>query len=128
MKTFITLSTAIILSGCAATASSTKHANAPTSLPYTGPVCLLTSPVAPDVKNVYVGEIEASKEWYGGTDELLPLIADEARKLGSNAVINVKVGQKIGLWAWARPTGSGKAIKIEDFKSFNCQASGGTLY
>jgi len=128
MKTLITLSTAIILSGCAATASSTKHANTSTSLPYTGPVCLLTSPVAPDVKHSPIGEIEASKQWYGGTDELLPLIADEARKLGANTVIRVKVGQRIGGLAWARPVGSGQAIKIEDFKAFNCQSSGGTLY
>lgn len=128
MKTFIALSIAIALTGCAATSSSTKSATAPAAGPYTGPVCLLTSPVAPDVKHSYVGEIEAGKQWYGGTDELLPLIADEARKLGSNAVISVKVGQTLGLWAWARPVGSGKAIKIEDFKAFNCQSSGGTLY
>lgn len=128
MKTFIALSIALALTGCAATSSSTKSATAPAAGPYTGPVCLLTSPVAPEVKHSVFGDIEASKQWYGGTDELLPLIADEARKLGANTVIRVKVGQRIGGLAWARPVGSGQAIKIEDFKAFNCQSSGGTLY
>lgn len=119
---------AALLSGCGTMSSSTPAKDgASASLAYDGPVCIMEAPVSSDVAHTVIGKVEASKQWYGSQAELVPYLADEARKLGANAVVKVKISQEIGLWAWARPVGSGQAIKIADFKGFNCKDAGGLM-
>jgi len=119
---------AAFLVGCGTTSSSKPApASSAATEAYTGPVCLMEAPLSPDVKHRVIGDVEASKQWYGHQSELVPHLADEARKLGANAVVKIKLSQQIGLWAWARPVGSGEAIQIDDFKAFNCKDAGGLM-
>jgi len=124
----VLLLAAAALAGCGTTSTSTPNAKTGAAAPaYAGPVCVMEAPLSPDTKHSVIGEVEASKQWYGHQAELVPHLADEARKLGANAVVKVKLSQQIGLWAWARPVGSGEAISIADFKAFSCKDAGGVL-
>lgn len=117
-----------VLVGCGTTSSSKSvEQTGANAAAYAGPVCMMEAPLSPDVKHRVIGEVEASKQWYGNQAELVPHLADEARKLGGNAVVKIKLSQQIGLWAWARPVGSGEAIHIADFKAFNCRDAGGVM-
>jgi uncharacterized protein YbjQ (UPF0145 family) len=71
--------------------------------------------------------VEGSKEFYGSVSEILPAMADEARRMGADAIVNLTTGQRIGLFAWARPVGSGTAIKIANKSDPNCLSAGGEI-
>jgi len=65
------------------------------------PVCMLRSALPANIQLTVLGQVEGSKEFYGSVNEILPLMADEARKMGADAVINLDTHQRIGLFAWA---------------------------
>ena len=79
------------------------------------------------VSYTVIGQANSSKRTYGTVSELIPLMADDARASGADAIINLKTGQKLGAFAWARPVGTGLAVKIENKAAFNCIANGGEL-
>lgn len=95
--------------------------------PHAGQVCMLRSPLPEGVKHKVVGNINSSKQTYGSVNELLPLMAADARAIGADTVINLNTGQKMGAWAWARPVGTGVAVKLDNPASFNCASAGGEL-
>jgi hypothetical protein len=123
----IVLVAGIALAGCAARATHRGNVSEEVNSPRSGPVCLLKSPLPESVRHKVIGQIDAGKRWYGGTGALMPLMADEGRKLGADAVVNIRSGQKIGLFAWATPYAYGTAVKIEDAKELNCLSLGGEL-
>lgn len=43
-------------------------------------------------------------------------MADRARELGANAVIQVKTWHQPSGFSWAAPHGSGQAVRIKDVK------------
>lgn len=47
------------------------------------PVCMLRSALPANIQLTVLGQVEGSKEFYGSVNEILPLMADEARKNGS---------------------------------------------
>lgn len=128
MRTLILLALCGTLAACAAR-STVKLADpqAARLASHAGQVCMLRSPLPGDVKYKVVGNINSAKQTYGSVNELLPLMAADARQVGADAVINLNTGQKIGAWAWARPVGTGTAVKLENREAFNCVASGGEL-
>ncbi|MCE3605807.1 hypothetical protein LXA47_19680 [Massilia sp. P8910] len=79
------------------------------------------------VSYTVIGQANSSKRTYGTVSELMPLMADDARAAGADAIINLKTGQKMGAFAWARPIGTGLAVKISNKAEFNCIANGGEL-
>jgi len=91
------------------------------------PVCMLKSPLPSSIKYSIVGKISASKNFYGSVEGLLPLMAQDARRMGADAIIHMETGQKIGPISWARPVGSGIAVRIENKADLNCVALGGFL-
>lgn len=117
----------VLLAGCAPTSKAVRVTEGQASQARTGPVCFLKSPMPANVKHRVLGEVSSSKEFYGSVNEILPLMAEEARKMGADAVVNVNTGQKIGLWAWARPVGTGMAVKLEKPSDLNCKALGGEM-
>lgn len=127
MKKLIIVAGSIVLAGCAARATNRPLATEEVAAARTGPVCLLQSPLPETVKHKVVGQIDASKRWYGGTGALMPLMADEGRKLGADAVVNIRSGQRIGLFAWATPYAYGTAVKVDDPKALNCLGLGGEM-
>jgi hypothetical protein len=61
-----------------------------------------------------IGTIEVGKVWYGSSDNVLTSMADRARELGANAVIQVKTWHQPSGFSWAAPHGSGEAVRIKD--------------
>lgn len=128
MRTLSVLALCATLAACAAKSNvRLSDTSAPKLAPYAGQVCLLRSPPPADVKYKVVGAINSSKQTYGSVNELLPLMAADARAIGADAIINLNTGQKMGAWAWARPVGTGTAVKLENRDSFNCAGVGGEL-
>lgn len=116
----------VMLAGCAARSSSYVPSGATAAgAAFTGPVCLLQAPLPEGTKHTVMGVVQGSKGWYGSTNELMPVMADEARKLGANAIIKIEAGQRMGVIAVVRPTGSGTAVKTDP--PVDCIALGGTL-
>ena len=128
MRTFILLALCGTLAACAAR-STVKLADpqAVKLAAHSGQVCLLRSPLPANVKFKVIGAIDSSKQTYGSVNELLPLMAADARAIGADTVINLNTGQRIGAWAWARPVRTGTAVKLDDGASFNCVSAGGEL-
>jgi hypothetical protein len=120
---------ALLLGGCAAR-SHTKLAGggiAPSN-PHGEPVCLVRAPLPSSIEYTVIGEVKGGKRFYGSFSEVLAVMADEARRVGADAVIALKTETDVNAIAWARPVGNGKAIKLKDKSSFDCKQNGGTLY
>ncbi|WP_224981589.1 hypothetical protein [Geomonas agri] len=60
-----------------------------------------------------ISSVEVGKVWYGSSDSVLTSIADRARELGANVVIQVKTWHQPSGWSWAAPHGSGQAVRID---------------
>jgi hypothetical protein len=115
----------IILTGCASRAV-TKLADKSRPIPaHHEPVCLIRAPLSSDIKYTVIGELDGSKRTYGSVSEIIPVMADEARSVGADAIINLKTGQSFSPLAWSRPVGSGLAIKLDKREGFDCQAKNG---
>ena len=115
----------LLVAGCAAQSSGVVAEK--TAASHDQQVCLLKTAMPASVKHRVVGAVESSKEWYGSQTELYPLMADEARRLGADVVANMTTAHKIGMLAWARPVGSGSAVKLDNRRDLNCAAWGGEL-
>ena len=126
MRTIV-VALAVMLGGCAAQSTGVVSDTTQPVIRHSDPVCFLKSPMPEGVKYTSLGSVEGSKEFYGSVNEILPLMAEEARKMGADAVINFWTGPRIGLWAWARPIGTGTAVKLADKSALNCVAAGGEL-
>jgi hypothetical protein len=124
MRTLLAASFAAFLAGCAAQPPAVTERSAAS---HDQPVCLLKTAMPASVKHRVVGTVESSKEWYGSQTELYPMLADEARKVGADVVAGMTTAHRIGMFAWARPVGSGSAVKLESRKDLNCAAWGGEL-
>ena len=117
-----------LLTACAARSTVKLSEGMAEKIPaHAGPVCMLKSPLPTGVSYSILGQIDSSKRTYGSVSELLPLMAADARSIGADAIVNLNTGQKFGLLAWARPVGTGTAVKLKDAGSFNCLAMGGEL-
>ncbi len=128
-----------LLGGCATShsvpatqATAAPAASAPpASTQYAVPenaVCMIKGSLPANIRFAVVGSVEGSKEFYGSVNEILPLMAEEARKLGGDVIINLETHQRMGLWAWARPVGTGTAVKLANKNDLNCLAAGGTFH
>lgn len=62
----------------------------------------------------FVSVIDVGKIWYGGSTSVLVSMADRARQLGADAVIDVRTWHQPSGFSWAAPHGSGKAIKFKN--------------
>jgi hypothetical protein len=57
--------------------------------------------------------IEVGKIWYGSSKNVEISMADRARELGANAVIQVKTWHQPSGFSWAAPHGSGVAVRVD---------------
>lgn len=60
-----------------------------------------------------ISPIDVGRTWYGSSDSVLEMMADRARELGANAVIQVATWHQPSGFSWAAPHGSGQAIRID---------------
>jgi len=119
---------ALVLAGCAAKSTTKLVSKTQESFPrHREPVCMLRSPLPSNIGYTAIGEVRGGKQTYGSINEVLPVMADEAREIGADAIINLQTSHKMGAWAWARPTGSGIGVKLNDKSSFSCASHGGEL-
>lgn len=119
---------ACVVAGCAAPSATTVSSNKTQSAAaHNQPVCLLKTGLPANVGHTVLGPIEGSKEFYGSVTEIIPLMAQEARNIGADAIVNMNTGHKIGMWAWSRPYGTGTAVKLNRKSDLNCAALGGEM-
>lgn len=115
-----------ILSGCTSTSSSST-AYLPEDKRFVGRVYLVTSQVPEELGYEVIGNIKANaRQGYDSVETLYPLLAEEARKVGANAIINVKGGRTVAAFSWAAPFVGGTAIKIDETE--NLVKFGGQYY
>ncbi len=129
MKGLVIICVVALLSGCGIRAKSIVDRRATIYAPNNGSICLLAGSPPSDIKYEVVGRVVATKKSYGSSEELLPAMAYEARKLGADAIINLQAGQRFKgplPWRITSPTGDGTAIKIlSDSPPINCSHAGG---
>lgn len=105
----------ILVSGCVAgtyqRTSTTYPPQASTYPPHTRPVFVTKASLPADTFEA-IADLEESKGWYGSTDNTQQALADRARELGADAVLNMKSWHAPSAGAWASPYSSGKAVKL----------------
>lgn len=133
MKPTAILLVCVALSGCAGVKTKTEliAGRGAAVTPRMGPVCLLAGALPDGVEVVAIGKIKATKGTYGGTDNLMKPMADEARRVGADAIINLQADQRFKgplPWRYNAPTGIGTAVHFVDQAApFDCTGNGGKL-
>jgi uncharacterized protein YbjQ (UPF0145 family) len=87
----------------------------------------LRAPLPENIEYRILGSIKASNRSYGTMSEVLAVMAEDARKIGADAVVNVNTRFRVGAWAWARPIADGTAVSISNKEDFDCVKLGGEL-
>lgn len=109
----VSLLVLLTATGCAPTVSSTLKEDA--KEPFTEEVKVSQQALPPRVDYEVIGTVKAnSSTGYSGPEALYPLIADEARKIGANAVMSAQGGRSPSTWSWAAPFVEGTAVWVED--------------
>jgi len=124
---------ALFLAGCSAhspfilenTTDSTPVQN---TFPASQDKVFITSQSLPASSYVSVSRIDVGKIWYGSADGVLDSLADRARELGANAVIETKTWHQPAGFAWAAPEGSGLAVRVADIKSLETSGVQGSWH
>ena len=100
-------------SGCSTTSSST--ALGPTGPAWYGPILVSPAAVPSGIEYKVIGSVQADAQiGYESVASFYPLLAAEAKKLGANAVVNVKGGRRVTAFSWSAAYVSGIAVKVED--------------
>ncbi|MGP9634883.1 hypothetical protein ACT3R7_17650 [Halomonas sp. AOP43-A1-21] len=109
-----TLAVLACLTGCASVSSSSAPAISQENWT-TDPVYVTTSTVPTNIGYEVVGHVKANaRTGYDSVETLYPLLVQEARKVGANAVVGVKGGRSPSAFSWAAPFTSGTAIRIDN--------------
>lgn len=61
--------------------------------------------------------IDVGKIWYGSSENVLISMADRARELGANGIIQAKTWKQPSGFSWAAPHGSGQAVRVRDINA-----------
>lgn len=93
--------------------------------PHNNRVWVMTASMPATAKYEVLGQLEVGKVWYGSSDNVLNSLADGARQLGADAVVEVKTWHQVSGWSWSAPHGSGEAIKVMDPASVDFPSLGG---
>lgn len=76
---------------------------------------LVTSKALPAEGDFEVlGRIDVESQWFGSTGKARKLLAEKARTMGGNAVVESRVWQAPAFPAIVAPHGSGVAVRIKD--------------
>jgi len=82
---------------------------------WTGPVFMTAGTIPAGIEYKVVGTVKADhRVGYSSATTLHPLLADEARRLGANAIIHVKGGRRVTAWSWSAAYTGGTAIRVAD--------------
>jgi hypothetical protein len=61
-----------------------------------------------------IGQLDVGTAWYGDLKSSEKALADRARSVGADAVIDMKLWHQPQGFSWAAPQGSGVAVKLTD--------------
>lgn len=125
-KILSALACVVMMTGCAAHSPFILKTTAdvhPTATkqyaPQGGPVLVVRGPLPSSIQYEPIALIDVGKVWYGGADNVLQDMANQARQLGADAVINVRTWRQPSGFAWAAPHGKGQAVKLINRPSDN---------
>lgn len=108
-----------LLSGCASVSSSTAT-YLPESEQTEGEVFITQSELGEKIQYEKIGDVKANaRQGYDNVESLYPMLAEEAKKVGANAVINVYGGRTVSAFSWAAPYTGGTAVKVENPQKLN---------
>lgn len=131
MKNAIILA-AVLLAGCSAhnpfiiTDTEDVSAVSQNRYPAHSNKVLITPQTLPQSEKIEVLEtIEVGKVWYGSSKNVAFSLAERARAIGADAVIEYKTWNQPSGFSWSAPHGSGKAIKILDASSIDISSIAG---
>jgi len=68
-----------------------------------------------------LAKIDVGKATYGTYDYVYENMADSAREIGADAVVDVETWMQPGGWGWSTPHGRGVAVKITEAESVDLQ-------
>lgn len=112
---------ALLVSACSAHNPfivSNKTVSAPVSeakfSPHSDKVFFTKQPLPLSVKFELISTIDVGKVWYGSSKSVYESMAERARQLGANAVVQVKTWHQPSGYSWSAPHGSGQAIHVDD--------------
>lgn len=131
-RVLIVLALVVDLSGCTAhsplilTNTTDIDSQPQTRAPaHSNKVFFPDAPLPESVKFEVLGEINAGRIWYGRAESVLEQMADKAREIGADALIEVGVWFQPSGFAWAAPHGTGKAIRILNKEAVDLTKLGG---
>ena len=75
-----------------------------------------------------ISSIDVGKIWYGSSNNVLISMADRARELGANVIIQAKTWKQPSGFSWAAPHGSGQAVRVSDIKALESLGIKGSWY
>lgn len=127
---------ASLLSGCAAhspmilrdTVDVAPAAGAGAAASHSRKVWVSEGGLPASVRYEVLGTLDAGTIWYGGGDKVDRQMAERARAMGADAVINVRHWRQPSGLAWAAPHGSGQAVKILNPGAAKLDASPGAWF
>ena len=82
--------------------------------PHSDKVFFTEQPLPPTVNFELISTIDVGKVWYGSNKSVYKSMADRARQLGANAVVQVKTWRQPSGYSWSAPHGSGQAVRVDD--------------
>lgn len=59
-----------------------------------------------------LGQIDIGMTTYADSGQVLVRLANKAKELGADAVVDVHIWRKPSPWAWAAPHGKGQAVRF----------------
>jgi hypothetical protein len=92
------------------------------------PVRVVRGDLPPGASYEVLGMVKAIEDSYGSAEQVEKKIAERAREIGADAIIQVKVWHSPRPFAWAAPHAEGLAVKILKPESVNLDQVPGTWY
>jgi hypothetical protein len=96
--------------------------------PYQGKVFITKQALPTNVAFTPIARIDVGKIWYGSSTDALASMANRARELGANAIVEAKTWHQPSGFSWAAPEGAGQAVSIKDLSALSSAGVSGDYY
>lgn len=114
---FFLLGILMFSAGCSPVSSSNAVPASPAGKSE-GRVLVTQQAVPGGIEYKVLGTVKANfRAGYDSAESLYPLLAEEAKKLGANAVVDAKGGRRVTAFSWSAAYVSGTAITVGDAES-----------
>lgn len=95
---------------------------------YDGRVFITEDRLPPSIEFEEIDTVYNGTSFYGRLSDALPVIADDARKLRANVIVEVKTWYKPNPIAWACPHATGRAVWVHNIKMIESLGLKGEWY